>query len=72
MSQDPCWLIGKQIKDVTVPLYQGCFILEFEDGSKCTLQAYDNNYLEIENLVEPTLTSDVVPVGTNTLGEGSV
>lgn len=43
----------------------------FTDGSKLYVQPSDCNYIETK-LIEPTLSSDVIPIGANTLGEGSV
>ena len=43
----------------------------FEDRSVLHISVNTDSGLNIK-LIEPTLNSDVIPVGTNTLGEGSV
>jgi hypothetical protein len=43
----------------------------FEDGSELIIEPFDCNYVDT-TLIESTLNSDVIPIGTNTLGEGSV
>jgi len=62
-------LVGKTIQAVTVKTEFDKFpIIEllFTDGYFYSLEILSHN------LIEPTLTSDVIPVGANTLGEGSV
>lgn len=54
--------------------------MSFNSNTKLRIDFKDNAYLLVEvfggvlevELVEPTLNSDVIPIGTNTLGEGSV
>ena len=54
--------------------------IQFHSNTKIRINFKDNSYLLITTfsgvlefeLVEPALTSDVVPIGANTLGEGSV
>lgn len=54
--------------------------IQFHSNTKIRIDFKDMSYLLIEvfggqlnvELVEPTLNSDVIPIGTNTLGEGSV
>lgn len=60
---------GKTIYGVEV-LSTGRIDLIFEDRSVLKITAINNRLNLI--LVEPTLDSNVVPVGANTLGEGSV
>lgn len=46
-------------------------LITFEDGTKLKVCPHKDYYVEVE-LVEPTLDSDVIPIGANTLGEGSI
>ena len=61
-------LVGKTIKEVAW-ISNKKTILLFED--KSTLTIYGDSQLALR-LIEPTLNSDVVPIGTDTLGEGGV
>ena len=45
--------------------------IQFTDGSEVVIDPYDCNWVELR-LIEPTLTSDVIAIRANTLGEGSV
>ena len=45
--------------------FKDSYCLVFDDGSRLHFSA---NY----QLIESTLNSDVIPIGANTLGEGSV
>ena len=46
-------------------------LIWFTDGSKLVVSPYNANHVELE-LIESTLTNNVIPIGTNSLGEGSV
>ena len=84
MNNDYEWLIGKVVHRVRCPvtLYptkgNSSVQIEFTDGSEINVYPSSDLYVLPEfvkpcpNLIEPTLNSDVVPIGTNTLGEGSV
>jgi hypothetical protein len=61
-------LVGKTIKEATW-ISNKKTILLFED--KSTLTIYGDSQLALR-LIEPTLDSDVIPIGANTLGESSV
>ena len=63
-------LDGKTVWDARVMSRSYIQVL-FEDKSVLHCSVSSDNTLNIK-LIEPTLTSDVIPVGTNTLGEGSI
>lgn len=46
-------------------------LVQFTDGSEVVIDPLDDAWVKL-TLIKPTLNSDVVPVGTNTLGEGSI
>ena len=43
--------------------------IKFKDGTRLVVIPKNEHYLQ---LIEPTLDSDVVPIGVNALGESSV
>lgn len=48
--------------------------LELDDGTRIQIRPSMGTTFIVEEsrLIEPTLSSDVIPIGANTLGEGSV
>ena len=63
-------LDGKTVWDARVMSRSYIQVL-FEDKSVLHCSVNSDNTLNIK-LIEPTLTVNVIPVGTNTLGDGSV
>lgn len=46
-------------------------LIQFTDGSEIVVDPLDNAWVKL-TLIEPTLNSDVISIGTDTLGEGSI
>ena len=72
-------LDGKVVRSLklnpqTTSQYDGVYggiVLRFTDSSVLIVRPWDDNCVDVE-LIEPTLNSDVIPIGADTLGEGSV
>jgi len=62
---------GKVVESVEFCGEHGVKVL-FTDKSYLHIALYEDCAETHMRLIEPTLTNDVVPVGANSLGEGSV
>ena len=70
-------LVGKTVKEVSAMPYptnkalRRSVCITFDDGTKLSITPYEAYFVQVK-LIEPTLTNDVIPIGANSLREGSV
>lgn len=74
MNLDSKVVKSLRLNPQTTSQYSGIYggvVLRFTDDSVLIVKPWDDNCVDVE-LVEPTLSSNVISVGANTLGEGGV